>query len=536
MCSLFYFTLITERQIIIVRDEDYTIMITRRRDMTKASLSALQNGSDIRGFAMDTDLHKKDLTEESVKLIARGLVKWWDEKTVTPLNRTRVTIGHDSRLTGPAIKDWLISVFTEYGMNVIDAGMATTPALFMSTQYSAFKSDIGIMITASHLPMAYNGLKFFTEKGGFEHEDIEAILKLAEQPDVLLEKPLKGEMTQKDLLSDYAADLVDKIRDALGVSADEQPLNGRKILVDAGNGAGGFFAEKVLKPLGADTPGSQFLDPDGTFPNHEPNPDNKEAMQSISEAVLKHDADMGIIFDTDVDRSAIVDKKGQSINRNNLIALIGAIILEENPGTTIVTNSPVSDHLIEFIEAKGGKVDPYISGYRNVINRGIELNNQGTDCALAIETSGHAAIRENYFLDDGAYLAAKIVAKEAEMAKEGKSATDLISDLNQPVETEEIRFIIQTPAYKDWGNEILDRFALWLKETDGFELVENNLEGKRTQIRAPYGHGWLLLRMSLHEPKLVLQIENDEENTIPKIKEKLKSFFYSLEDLDSSKL
>lgn len=504
--------------------------------MTKTDLLSLQNGSDIRGFAIDTELHKKNLNAETIKLIGKGLIKWWSEKNNKNLTRTVITIGHDSRLTGPAIKDWLTEAFIEAGVTVIDAGMATTPALFMSTQYDAFKSDIGIMITASHLPMEYNGLKFFTNTGGLEHEDIKGILTLADHPDNLQKDSKNGTTVQKDLLSVYAEDLVSKIRKALDVSDTDQPLANRKIIVDAGNGAGGFFAEKVLKPLGADTRGSQFLKPDGTFPNHEPNPDNKEAMKSISEAVLKQNADLGIIFDTDVDRSAIVDKKGQSINRNNLIGLIGAIVLEENPGTTIVTNSPVSDHLIEFIEDKDGKVDRYISGYRNVINRGIELNDKGIDCALAIETSGHAAIRENYFLDDGAYLAAKIIAKEAKMAEEGKSVTDLIENLNQPSETEEIRFVIETPAYREIGMNILERFKIWVSETDGFTLVEDNLEGIRSQIREPYGNGWLLLRMSLHEPKLVLQIENDIDDMIPLIKEKLKAFFYSLEDLNSSKL
>lgn len=503
--------------------------------MKKEDILALQNGSDIRGFALDTEVHKKNLTKETIQRIARGLLQWWSKKELKALSETTITIGHDSRLTGPDIKSWLTETFVNSGIKVIDAGMATTPALFMATQYEDFSSDIGIMITASHLPMEYNGLKYFTTKGGLEHDDIEDMLTYAMNDDSF-EAELKGTVVQKDLVSAYAADLVQNIRQMIGASEDSKPLENRKIIVDAGNGAGGFFVEHVLKPLGANTEGSQFLDPDGTFPNHEPNPDNKEAMKSISDAVLKSKADLGIIFDTDVDRSAIVDKKGQSINRNNLIGLIGAIVLEDHPGTTIVTNSPVSDHLISFVESLGGKVDRYISGYRNVINRGIELNKEGIDCELAIETSGHAALRENYFLDDGAYLAAKIIAKEAEMALEGKSVTDLIDSLDQPAETEEVRFVIQADDYKDIGFAILDQFAEWLTETEGFTLLSDNLEGKRSQISAPYGRGWLLLRMSLHEPKLVLQIENDLEGMIPLVKEKLKEFFYAIEVLDNSKL
>src|SRR5699024_962662 len=107
--------------------------------------------------------------------------------------------------------------------------------------------------------------------------------------------------------------------------------------------------------------------------------------------------------DTDVDRSALVDRNGMTLNRNNLIAVISAILIKENPGTTIVTNSTTTDHLKDFIEKLGGKQDRYLTGYRNVINRALALNEKGIATSLAIETSGHAALKENYFLDDGAY-------------------------------------------------------------------------------------------------------------------------------------
>jgi len=187
----------------------------------------------------------------------------------------------------------------------------------------------------------------------------------------------------------------------------EQPLQGLKIIVDAGNGAGGFYASQVLQPLGADTTGSQFLDPDGTFPNHIPNPENKGAMASIREAVLANQADLGIIFDTDVDRSAAVDPQGNELNRNRLIALVAAIVLREHPGSTIVTDSIISEGLTQFIADLGGVHHRFKRGYKNVINEAIRLNATGQESWLAIETSGHAAMRENYFLDDGAYLISK---------------------------------------------------------------------------------------------------------------------------------
>ncbi len=202
--------------------------------------------------------------------------------------------------------------------------------------------------------------------------------------------------------------------------------------------------DKVLKPLGADTTGSQFLEPDGTFPNHIPNPENKEAMNSICQAVVKNKADFGIIFDTDVDRVAAVDHEGNELNRNRMIALISAIVLQEHPGSTIVTDSITSDGLTQFIEQHlKGKHHRFKRGYKNVINESIRLNNSGEESWLAIETSGHGAMKENYFLDDGAYLATKLLIELAKTKLQGKLLTDLISGLQEPVESEEFRLKIK---------------------------------------------------------------------------------------------
>lgn len=195
----------------------------------------------------------------------------------------------------------------------------------------------------------------------------------------------------------------------------------------------------MLAPLGADASGSQFLEPDGSFPNHIPNPEDKTAMESIRGAVLANHADLGIIFDTDVDRAGAVDKNGREINRNRIIALISAILLHEHPGTAIVTDSITSSGLKTFIEEKGGIHHRFKRGYKNVINEAIRLNREGTDCQVAIETSGHGALKENYFLDDGAYLIAKILVQMARLKKEGKTIDELIADLQEPLEAKEYR-------------------------------------------------------------------------------------------------
>lgn len=492
----------------------------------------LQNGSDIRGIAIATDEYAVNLTPQATKEIVRGLIHWLIQnpelERAYQENRLTIGIGRDSRLSGPDLVDAFTEEAVRLGVRLIDFGMATTPALFMSTQYSQFACHAGVMITASHLPYYFNGIKIFSANGGAEHEDIEFIL--AHNDD--LPASSLGSVIKADLITPYSQDLVTKIRQAC--NGEEQPLSGLHIIVDAGNGAGGFFADKVLTALGADTTGSQFLDPDGTFPNHVPNPDNKEAMESIRQAVLTQRADLGIIFDTDVDRAALVTKSGEILNRNNLIAVLSQMVLAEHPGTSIVTNSPTSEHLKVFIEELGGQQIRYISGYRNVINRAIRANKDGVDCQLAIETSGHAAFKENYFLDDGTYVAAKILMLLPKLQSQGKSLDDLIRQLKQPIETQEIRFKLEVEEYRKLGEQVIET----LSKTDikGFTLNPENEEGVRFDLTNPYGEGWCLLRMSLHEPLLVLQIENDQAGYIPSVLQAISRFLDQYPDVNQSKL
>ncbi len=285
-----------------------------------------------------------------------------------------------------------------------------------------------------------------------------------------------------------------------------KPFDGMKIIVDAGNGAGGFFA-KVLSTLGADTKGSQFLEPDGMFPNHEPNPENKEAMQAISSAVLENKADLGIIFDTDVDRAAIVTDDGMEINRNNLIAMIADVVLREHPGSVIVTDSITSDGLTEFIQKRGGVHKRFKRGYKNVINESIRINTEEDNKSyLAIETSGHAALEENYFLDDGTFLVAKLLVEAAKLHQQGEKLQKLIADLRQPLDSREIRLKITEEDFKSYGAIVLEQFEKFTQEKN-WQIVSPNYEG----VKASFDGGWILVRMSLHEPVIPVNIEVDRE-------------------------
>jgi phosphomannomutase len=274
------------------------------------------------------------------------------------------------------------------------------------------------MLTASHLPWNRNGMKFFTRTGGLGKKDISALVDGAAAAHAAAQgvapvPPAGAPAAQvANFLPVYASQLVSLIRAGVAHPTHyDTPLAGFKIVVDAGNGSGGFFAAQVLAPLGADTAGSQFLDPDGNFPNHVPNPEEAEAVASAAAAVRAAGADLGVIFDTDVDRSAIIDRAGVAINRNRLIALLAAVVLRERPGATIVTDSVTSDGLAQFIAAAGGTHYRYKRGYKNVIDKGVELAAEGVDAPLMIETSGHGAMAENHYLDDGAYLAVKVLVE-----------------------------------------------------------------------------------------------------------------------------
>uniref|UniRef100_A0A0D9WYE1 phosphoglucomutase (alpha-D-glucose-1,6-bisphosphate-dependent) n=1 Tax=Leersia perrieri TaxID=77586 RepID=A0A0D9WYE1_9ORYZ len=435
----------------------------------KVDFLKLQNGSDIRGVAVaGVEGEPVNLTEPVTEAIAAAFAAWLlNKKKADGWRRLRISIGHDSRISAHKLQNAVTLGITTAGHDVLQFGLASTPAMFNSTltedEINHCPVDGAIMITASHLPYNRNGLKFFTSDGGLNKADIKDILERASRiyedsshgSIKESEQTLKGEVTNVDYMSIYASDLVKAVRKSAGNK--EKPLEGLHIVVDAGNGAGGFFVfcdryvkeqDKVLKPLGAITTGSQFLEPDGMFPNHIPNPEDKTAMKAITQAVGDNKADLGIIFDTDVDRSAAVDSSGCELNRNRLIALMSAIVLEEHPGTTIVTDSVTSDGLTTFIENKlGGKHHRFKRGYKNVIDEAIRLNTIGEESHLAMETSGHGALKENHWLDDGAYLMVKLLNKLAAARilnrnVGSKVLTDLVEGLEEAPVTVEIRLKI----------------------------------------------------------------------------------------------
>ena len=498
--------------------------------MLKQEWKRLKSGTDVRGVAVATPNGAEvTLTDDVVARIACGFAKWLSEKKNKPVTELKISIGHDSRISADRVREAAANSLYDMGVTVFDCMLSSTPAMFMTTV--ELGADGAIMITASHHPFDRNGLKFFTRDGGLDSEDISEILLYAQENDFDLDQC--GAIIGAAYMSIYCKRLREMICREINDENDyDHPLKGYKIVVDAGNGAGGFYATEVLEPLGANVTGSLYLEPDGYFPNHIPNPENKQAMESIVKATLENNADLGIIFDTDVDRAGCVDKNGKEINRNALVALASVIALQNNEGGTVVTDSITSSGLKDFIEKElKGKHHRFKRGYRKVINESLRLNAEGINSPLAIETSGHAAFRDNYFLDDGAYLITKIVIKTALMGKQGKTVGDLISALRQPLESAEVRMNILKDNFADYGNEVIEKLKEYAKN-NGLPLAPENYEGVRIEVDG----GWMLLRLSVHDPIMPLNIESDYQGGVKALAEKFYDFIKDFDGIDASPL
>ncbi len=500
--------------------------------MTFNPYKSLKSGSDIRGTAVDgVKGEAVELTDKAVFDLTVGFCRWLAfSKNITS---GKIAVGHDSRISALRIKAQVIAALGEFGFEIYDCGYASTPAMFMTTV--DLDCIASVQITASHHPYNKNGLKFFIREGGLNGSDIEEIIDFAVLP--FEAKDASAKVTEYDFMSVYAKRLRKMICEGVNAENYEKPLEGYKIVVDAGNGVGGFYATDVLAPLGADITGSQFLEKDGMFPNHTPNPENKEAMKSVCAATLNNGADFGIIFDTDVDRAGCVDENGKEINRNRLVALASIIALENNKGGTVVTDSVTSTGLTDFISnTLGGVHYRFKRGYRNVINEQLRLEAEGVNCPLAIETSGHAAFRDNYYLDDGAYLITKIIIKMAQMGKEGKKLDSLICELKEPAEEKELRFKIKEDDFKAYGNSVIEKLEQFASVQEDMRIADDNREGIRIYFDSADKNGWLLLRLSVHDPIMPLNIESNVKGGVKLIAERFSEFIKDMDKLDITPL
>jgi len=428
---------------------------------------------------------------------------------------------------GKMTKHYLVVYFTHKSTNILST---TSLPFSFSSVYRSGKCDAAIIVTASHLPEDKNGIKFFSSKGGLDKKDIDELVVLAQEEatqwyNIGLMPPSSGNAgVLCSELVNFMPYYKETLKQAIGREVDPnpnpaKPLSNLNIVVNPGNGSGSFFND-LLRELGANVAGSLHLTPDGTFPDTigVPNPEKKEMVEETIKACKAYNADIGVMFDTDADRSGFVlprsiDKNGvcssyEPLNRNRLIALLSVIFSSSAPGCTIVTDSTTSEGLNTFLEKKLGlRHFRYLRGYANVINKAKEL--QGSE--MAIETSGHCALRENGWIDDGTYTAVKIIALLANSKGKG-SLLDLISDLEEMPFDKEFR-VKATDGSLETTTKVFESVTTSLTELCGVEeqwtLDEDNLEGVRVRLSSG---GFFMIRQSLHDPVISLQVESVSED------------------------
>lgn len=324
-----------------------------------------------------------------------------------------------------------------------------------------------------------------------------------------------------DYMPYYAASLTQAIQQETSSSGGsiEKPLQGLKIVLNSGNGSGAFFYE-VLKNLGADVSASMGVEHDSTFPRGVPNPESKAMVEDTIRVCQETKADLGIMLDTDADRSGFIVPgltSYEPLNRNRLIALLGVIFSESSPGCTFVTDSVTSEGLEDFLQNKLGLVHVrYLKGYANVIGKAKEITESGAaNAEVAIETSGHCAMRENDYLDDGTYTAVKVIALLAKVKQNGEQLLDLIADLKEMPETQEFRLLVNDGTLETTGtifDDLISKLETHCQGNLNWAIDSANLEGIR--IRTGTDGGFFMLRKSLHDPLVSVQVEGDSVEQI----------------------
>lgn len=508
------------------------------------SISKLQSGSDIRGQFIDharvgsiaNVAHR--ITTNTLPALTPMAAHCFGYAFATMLRETRSTVkiglGTDPRPHGPRLSDaFARGAQSVPGVQVLYTGIATTPAMleFCRSDFC----DGGVMATASHLPVDRNGFKLFTKNdGGFSKSDIARLVELAALQaqywhDTGIIPPTSGAgavfcTEWVDWMPHYAKTLTDAIVREVGTNS-HAPLAGLKIVLNAGHGSGGFF-NKVLQELGADMSASVHIEPNGDFPVYIPNPESKNMVDETTQICEASNADIGIMLDTDADRCGFVVPRsttadGQNSNyeplhRNRLIALLGVIFSQAAPGCTVVTDSVTSEGLATFLQDDLGLQHVrYLKGYANVIGKARELTEAGiANAELAIETSGHCAMKENGYLDDGTYTAVKVIGLLARSKNDRTSLLNLIAGLKEMPETQELRMDV-TDQSLETTVTVFDAASLALEQfcitESTWSLDRDNLEGVRVRIG---NGGFFMLRKSLHDPLISLQLEGTSREEI----------------------
>lgn len=425
---------------------------------------------DIRGVASDHTGKAIQLNPEVAELVGKALGTYLPEKFGTE----RVFVGSDNRLTSPALRAAVIRGLLSTGMAVTDIGQVLTPTVYYaSASYEGVGA--GVQVTGSHLTTEYNGIKMAYGKLALSGDQITDLLTIIQAGTF---KTGEGVLTTDlPMVLKHMAAIAGKV-------TIHKPL---KVVLDAGNGLSGTYVPPVLRALGIEVIGL-YTDPDGTFPNHLPNPEDPDMTKDLEAKVVETGADLGLAFDGDSDRCGFIDNHGHHIAADRLLALLARDLLKRHPGTPVVFDVKASQALPDEIKKYGGVPVMWKAGHSLMKAKMNEIG-----ALLGGEVSGHLFVGENYYGFDDAPL---VALKALEIfSQTEKSVADVFDEIPKLVATPEI--ILSAPDNVKFA--IIDEIGETLKSR--YEVV--TVDG----ARAVFPHGWGLVRASNTQPAITLRFE-----------------------------
>jgi phosphomannomutase/phosphoglucomutase len=427
---------------------------------------------DIRGIV------PKNLNDDVVYWIGRAFAA-----EARAVNKTRVAVGCDGRLSSDGLKAALSRGLTEGGVDVMDVGLVPTPLLYYATH--ALETATGIMITGSHNPPEYNGLKMVLAGETLADAKIQRLRERIERNEFT---EGTGDVERVEIVDHYVDRVVEDVAVAL-------PL---KVVVDCGNGVAGAVAPRLIKELGCEVV-PLYCDVDGTFPNHHPDPADPHNMEDLITVVRAEKADLGLAFDGDGDRIGVVTNLGEIVWPDKLLMLFARDIVGRNPGADIIFDVKCSRHLNALISEYGGRPIMWKTGHSH-----IKAKIKETGALLAGEFSGHICFGERWYgFDDALYSAARLLEI---VGGEPQKAHELFGEFPVTFATPEMK-IATTETAKF---QIIDRLA---KEGVWGDGTVTTIDG----VRVDYPDGWGLIRASNTSPVLTLRFEADGQTALARI-------------------
>ncbi|MDW7680914.1 MAG: phosphomannomutase/phosphoglucomutase [bacterium] len=427
---------------------------------------------DIRGIA------EKDLTDNVVEAIGKSYASYLGNSGLR-----KFVVGRDVRLSSERIQAALIKGIISTGADVINIGLVPTPVLYFSIVQ--LNADGGIMVTGSHNPIEFNGLKMCQGIASVYGEQIQQLKQIIEHGEFIKGQ---GTVVDKDIVDEYVRTIKSKIK-----------LNRKlKIVIDAGNGTAGEIAPQLWEDLGCEVI-RLYCELDGNFPNHLPDPTVPKYVVDLQKLVLEHKADLGIGYDGDADRIGVIDNRGRIIYADRLIALFSRDVLKRMPQSTIVFDVKCSQALPEYIERYGGVPLMWKTGHAL-----LKAKMKQENSPFAGEMSGHIFFGDDYFgFDDAIYASGRLL----QLISESDMKLSLLMDeIPNYISTPEIRIECADEAKFDVIANLVEEFK---KEQDIIDI-----DGARVQ----FGDGWGLVRASNTQPVLVLRFEAKTEERLEEIK------------------